>query len=157
MGALFAIGQLTKGGIGSLFFAVIFGALGASVALLRNIFKAKEAYFTRYDGKHTFPIFMHLLYGTVLAGVAYLLFVSQILSNEGTGSLLTSNLFPDFSCEECKGLDLFNKFRKMQPSDLTDAGKMFVWCFIAGYSEKFVTGILDQLQSKVSPSNGDAQ
>lgn len=31
---------------------------------------------------------------------------------------------------------------------MKDVGKLLVWCFVAGYSESFVTGILKQLESR---------
>ena len=41
----------------------------------------------------------------------------------------------------------------MRPAGLKDLGKLLLWCFLAGYYEKFVIGILKQLErSKDGPS-----
>jgi hypothetical protein len=37
---------------------------------------------------------------------------------------------------------------EMAPVSMKDVGKLLVWCFVAGYSEKFVTGILKQLERR---------
>jgi hypothetical protein len=32
--------------------------------------------------------------------------------------------------------------------EVRDFGKLLIWAFVAGYSERFVTGILDTLENK---------
>ena len=93
---------------------------------------------------------MPLLYGGVMAGVTYLLFMSRILTGEDQG-LFTSNLFPRFT-------DMPDPFNMKDYFDMdvrggTDLGKLLVWSFLAGYSEKFVTGILHQLESRTQKGN----
>ena len=90
---------------------------------------------------------MPLLYGTLMAGVAYLLFMSEILSGDGGGGLFTTNIFPNFTKPD-SSTPLVNQFVTMTPDGMRNSGKLLVWCFIAGYSERFVTGILDQLEKK---------
>jgi len=42
---------------------------------------------------------------------------------------------------------------EMRPATIADVGKLMVWCFLAGYSERFVADILGQLERKTSPSS----
>lgn len=37
-----------------------------------------------------------------------------------------------------------------------NTGKLLVWCFLAGYSERFVVGILDQLEKHGKGSSDDS-
>lgn len=37
---------------------------------------------------------------------------------------------------------------RLRPESMQDFGKLLVWCFIAGYSEKFVSGILQTLEER---------
>ncbi len=91
---------------------------------------------------------MPLLYGGLMAGIAYLLFVSGILSGDGGSGLFTSNLFPNFTEPQTKTEQLIRAFLEIRPVSMKDTGKLLVWCFVAGYSERFVTGILKQLERR---------
>jgi len=140
--------------IGSFFFAFFLGCIGGSVALLKRIRKEDSKVI---EGLATYWIatLMPLLYGGVMAGVAYLLFMSGILSGDGGNGLFTSNLFPNFTTPNPETGELlsFKHIAQMRPATLKDFGKLLVWCFLAGYSEKFVIGILKQLErSKESDS-----
>lgn len=92
---------------------------------------------------------MPFLYGGIMAAIAYFLFVSQVLSGQDGAGLLATNLFPDFDHqvividgERLKVRD----WLVLRPSSLDNAGKLVVWCFLAGYSESFVSGILKRLE-----------
>ncbi|MBR9921685.1 MAG: hypothetical protein GYB31_12675 [Bacteroidetes bacterium] len=153
MAGLFIVGALsTRFEVKSFFFCLLFGTLGASVSLLRRVQADKAA------GKRTrLPLLetlMPMLYGTVLAGVVYLLFMSGILSGQEGDGLLTTNLFPDFTklTDAEKELPLLEQFTIIQPLGIKNTGKLFVWCFIGGYSERFVIGLIDQLEQKGSGS-----
>ena len=147
MGLLFLLGSI-KGGIrvGAFFFTIILGALGASVSLLRQILE--QSHFSiGLDGPFkVFTLMMPIMYGTVMAGIAYLLFMSGILSGDGGNGLLTTNLFPNFIHPETKNMTLMEQFRQVTPDGMQNTGKLLVWCFLAGYSESDVTGILGRLE-----------
>ncbi|MCB0283853.1 MAG: hypothetical protein KDF60_14805 [Calditrichaeota bacterium] len=133
--------------IGSFFFAFILGCLGGSVALLKRIHKS-DAKVVEEMATYWVAILMPMLYGGVMSSIAYLLFMSGILSGDGGNGLFTSNLFPNFTSPDPQGGELlsFKQIVQMRPESLKDAGKLMVWCFLAGYSENFVIGILKQLE-----------
>jgi len=91
-----------------------------------------------------------LLYGSLMASVAYLLFMSGILTGEQGQGLFTSNLFPNFTHPVIPTGQLLTvpMILQIRPCSVADVGKLFVWCFLAGYSERFVTGILSTLEQK---------
>jgi hypothetical protein len=100
---------------------------------------------------------MPLLYGGLLGGVAYFLFASGILSGTESSGFLTSNLFPTFTSggvTSDKGAS-FSDFLELRPADLSSAGKLMVWCLIAGYTERFTLGLLDQLAAKGGGKTGE--
>lgn len=145
--------------VGSLAFALIFGAMGASISLVKRMKKPDlnlhEQLLTERFQDHPWDNLigaaMPLLYGTILSGIAYLLFMSGILSGDNGGGLLTTNLFPSFVLKEgCTDPGLIGAFKCTFPGGIDEAAKLLVWCFLAGYSEKFVANILDQLESKTS-------
>lgn len=132
--------------LGVFWFAFLAGVFGASVALLRRVQKGDAA--LAQVTLHSWPAtLMPFLYGGLMAGVTYFLFMSQILSGKDGNGLLATNLFPDFSPIAMDGGRLALKdWLQLRPKDLPDAGKLIVWCFLAGYSESFVSGILLRLQ-----------
>lgn len=83
-----------------------------------------------------------------MAGVGYLLFMSALLSGESNDGLFTSNLFPNFTKVDASETNLIKRFMDIEPASMKDVGKLMVWCFVAGYSESFVTGILKQLERR---------
>lgn len=132
---------------GSFFFGVFLGSLGGSIALLRRV-RSEKAQVTVELAADVISTLMPLLYGGLMAGVAYLLFMSGILSGEGGAGLFTSNLFPNFTTPNIEEDNLIKHFLAMKPASMKDLGKLLVWCFVAGYSERFVTGILKQLERR---------
>jgi hypothetical protein len=99
---------------------------------------------------------MPLLYGGVLASVTYLLFLGCVLTGDGEGGLFTSNLFPEFSGLNCAGSSAaavdsteslnMKSMLQMKPKTIQDFAKLLVWSVLAGYSEKFVDGVLRTLE-----------
>lgn len=133
--------------IGSFFFAFLLGCIGGSVALLKRIRKSDPKVIEDLASDWISTL-MPLLYGGLMASVAYLLFMSGILSGDGGNGLFTSNLFPNFTRPKPEAGELLSvrQIIQMRPETLKDVGKLLVWCFLAGYSERFVIGILKQLE-----------
>ncbi len=133
--------------VGTFFFALFLGSLGGSIGLLRRVRGEKPAIIEELAADMTSTL-MPILYGGLMAGVAYLLFMSALLSGESDDGLFTSNLFPNFTKAKASEANLIKRFMDMEPLSMKDVGKLLVWCFVAGYSESFVTGILKQLESR---------
>ncbi len=191
LGILFGIGLTTSLQIGNFWFAIIMGPLGASVVLMNKIKNGTVKIDSESKGYIVLTL-MPLLYGTIMAGITYLIFMSQILSGDGGGGLITTNIFPNFTdfsdtldtvkaVEISKLIDLIGgsdtisrmelmdtisslqsseekvlnpsessimqKFLHIRPTTMADSGKLLVWCFISGYSENFITGILRNMES----------
>ena len=94
-----------------------------------------------------------------MASVAYLLFMSGILTGEQGQGLFTSNLFPNFTHPVIPTGQLLTvpMILQIRPVSVADVGKLFVWCFLAGYSERFVTGNSQHTGAKRSHRQGLAQ
>jgi len=133
--------------VGSFLFGVFLGSLGGSIALLKRV-RSDKAVVIQELAEDITSTLMPILYGGLMAGVGYLLFMSGILSGEGGSGLFTSNLFPNFTTPENLDEKLIKNFIQIKPETMKDVGKLLVWCFIAGYSERFVTGILKQLEQR---------
>jgi len=147
IGLLFIIGSIDAGiRVGAFFFTIILGALGASVSLLRQVLDHSHFSNGLDNPFKVFTLVIPIMYGTVMAGIAYLLFMSGILSGDGGNGLLTTNLFPNFIHPETADMTLMQQFRQVTPDGMQNTGKLLVWCFLAGYSERFVTGILRRLE-----------
>jgi hypothetical protein len=81
----------------------------------------------------------------ILVAIVFSLLLFYIFSSQ----IITGNLFPEF-----KGLDLpykgtidFLNQVKVQTNE--DAAKLLVWSFIAGYTERFVPNIIQQVKGAV--------
>lgn len=157
----------------------ILGGLGASIALQRRLTK-KNAEELDLLASERIAIDMPVLYGAVMAAVTYGLFMSNLVSGDPDGALLSSNVFPKFVVadlplcsdpkpdrtekldegETLEGVSerdrrkaakkdrgvTWSEFFCLRPATTEDLGKLFVWCFLAGYSESFVTGLLSRLE-----------
>lgn len=128
------------------------GCMGSSIALLKRI-RTDEAVLSE-AGRSVIDTVIPVLYGAILAGLAYALFLSGILSGPTGEGLLTTNLFPTFrfAAEGAEAESLVRSFLRSRPASVPDLGKLLVWCFLAGYSEKFVVGILGQLDARTEPN-----
>lgn len=145
---LFWIGYADNGiETGSFFYAIILGALGASISLMQRIAKSDALIIAQITDDRIFAVLMPVLYGVLMTGIGYLLFMGEILSGDENRGLFSTNLFPNFTHYEGDG-NLIREFLQIKPDGMINAAKLLVWSFIAGYSERFVTGILGQIESR---------
>lgn len=147
----------TKFDIGFFWFAFLGGMFGASLALLRRVQLGNSVLVER-AAMSWYTTLMPFLYGGMMAAVTYFLFISGILSGQDGTGLLATNLFPDFGPPKLPGSNgsevavtakqaAVEEWLVLRPTELSDAGKLMIWCFLGGYSESFVTGILGRLES----------
>jgi hypothetical protein len=130
--------------------AGMLGAFFSALTRLYNIDQTTAALITptvrQLDGIH---LLMYSLVppivGAVAAVVLYVVFVGDFLGSGG--------LFPAMSCKPAEGAkdsgctQLFDVLNDYGPTTAKDYGKILVWAFIAGFSERFVP---DTLQSFVA-------
>ena len=146
---LLLIALLVALGAGSFFFCILLGGIGASISLMRRLYKQEDPGFKGLAFVNS--VLMPVLYGVLMSGIAYLLFMSGILSGDGGGGLISSNLFPNFDHGKVTDkMSLVQQFFVIRPEDIKEAGKLLVWCFITGYSESFITGILKMLEKSTA-------
>lgn len=143
------------GELGSFPFSFFAGCLGGSIALIRRLPKADDSTIEALSYGWVSTL-MPLLYGGFMAAVTYVLFMSGILTGDSGGGLFTSNLFPNFNRPEAEpGALLSVKIvLQLRPNTVEDLGKLLVWCFLSGYSERFVLGILGTLEERGSTKGG---
>jgi hypothetical protein len=142
--------------VGSLWFALLFGMLGASLGLQRRG-RGLPALMLDELASDALAVARPLVYGGLMAGVTYLLFLAGILSGDGGGGMLTSNLFPAFTASGGGEEEILSvkTFVAMRPQSLADFAKLVIWCFLAGWSERFVSGVLGRLGGTVGADDPD--
>jgi len=87
------------------------------------------------------------LLGAIFAVILALMFIA---------GLLKGSVFPDFyvsSAGTTHGLSFFHFTWNTLPKNSEEYAKLLVWAFLAGFAERLVPDSLDQLASKVAPSN----
>jgi len=141
--------------LGSFQFSFFAGSLGSSIALLRRIPSQPDIVLERILQSWSSTL-MPMIVGGFMATVTYLIFMSGILTGDGGGGLFTSNLFPNFTEPTVKEDELLSLpvVLEIRPAKVIDAGKLMVWSFIAGYSEKFIPQILASLERRGTPGAG---
>lgn len=154
--ALTATFALVTSQMGTMFFALLAGALGAEVSIIRRIPALKDADIGALVGSW-WSLLVPLLAGSIMAGVLYLVFMAGILTGDAGGGLFTSNLFPTFlTPPEVKDDPLsLHMVLKIRPASIQDFGKLMAWCFLSGYSERFVPSLLQSLEQRGSGSSKD--
>ena len=149
VGALVVLGLVFTEQLGSFPFSFFAGCLGGSISLLRRLRLESQPVLEELAASWVSSL-MPMLYGGLMAAVAYVLFMSGILTGEGGHGLFTSNLFPNFTqpTEDEHSLLSVPVILQLRPASVQDFGKMLVWCFLSGYSEKFVAGVLQSLEER---------
>jgi len=135
--------------LGGVPFSLACGCLGANLSLFRRLRLESDQRLVYLAQDWNFTL-LPMIYGGIAGGVMYLLFMSGILSYEGGGGLFTSNLFPLFSQPVRPANEplTITTILAIRPKEVSDFGKLLIWAFVSGYSERFVTGILETLESK---------
>ena len=149
VGALVVLGLVFTEHLGSFPFSFFAGCLGGSISLLRRLRLESQPVLEELAASWVSSL-MPMLYGGLMAAVAYVLFMSGILTGDGGHGLFTSNLFPNFTqpAEDEHSLLSVPVILQLRPASVQDFGKMLVWCFLSGYSEKFVAGVLQSLEER---------
>lgn len=118
------------------------GAAGALVSVLQRIHNVADDTFTGLQSLNLWRIVAGFCFafatGAAFALVLYMFFAGELLQGALFPKIVTPALNPD--SPKWLGLDYFLAYTG--PNSPPDAGKLFVWSFIAGFFEKFVPGQL---------------
>lgn len=132
-------------------FICVAGALGAILGYIKDVLKPRgrtDLVLLTFEIEATRRYWLY----RVLAGVLYAI-VFTLLSGSGVfqSSLLKSDLLPDLSGVVKGESGMMKIFMDRLPT--TEYVKLVTWCFIAGYVQPFVPGILDRLTARISQSD----
>lgn len=120
-------------------FTVFFGGLGALISLVKRTPDLTETELLFLTGSR-WIIFTKIIMGSVFGTMIYIMFISGILSSDGEGGFITSNLFPKFTNSNTISLG--------SPVSVKDVGKLIFWSFLSGYSERLAPNILTKISEK---------
>ncbi|MEM8783797.1 MAG: hypothetical protein AAGE65_13210 [Planctomycetota bacterium] len=120
------------------------GALGGFIGIQRRL-KSLEALDLALLTKSWCYVLLSPLVGGILAMLVYVLFIS---------GLIRGPLFPEFThLLDPSAVGLQRLFQSAS-EDFSDYAKLTVWCFLAGYSERFVVNILGVLEGRARQATG---
>lgn len=144
--------------LGSLVFALTIGMIGASISFARRIPSLSEEEESALASSW-WALVTPMLVGLIMGGLLFFIFFSGILTGDGGKGLFTSNLFPNFKAPESSddGILAMDAVLQIRPESVQDFGKLLVWCFLAGHSEKFVPSILKNLENRGGTKGGGKQ
>jgi hypothetical protein len=131
--------------------AVLFvGFVGGFVGLQRRL-KTLPAEDLTLLANSWVSIALSPIAGAILAELVYLLFISGLLAGNMFPAFVKDSL-PDNQSGSIQGLKAI--FEVHCPS-ASDYAKVFFWSFVAGFSEKFATNIINQFESPRSAREED--
>jgi hypothetical protein len=126
----------------------LLGILGAFFSALTRLYKVDEAGVAlisptveHLGGRYLLMYsFVPPVIGAIAAVVLYLIFIAK---------LVNGGLFPDISCVSGKTCETIQEMmHNYLPTAPQDYGKVLVWSFIAGFSERLVPDLLRSLVAK---------
>jgi hypothetical protein len=122
------------------------GVLGGFVSIQQRLYKIGDEELSLLSASW-FQISLIPIYGGLFALVLYVILLSGIISGK---------FFPQFSTPSLTGpvtKDYFiSFFRDTYPASGEDLAKLILWCFIAGFSERFVPQIINDVALGVNPN-----
>lgn len=115
------------------------GIVGGFISLQRRLKEFGEEDLKLLAGSWIYVLLSPLV-GGLLAMLLYVIFLSD---------LVTGELFPTFVSDgkDREGIELLFYVKS---DNLGDYAKLVVWCFVAGFSEKFVTNIVSHFETTSS-------
>jgi len=140
--------------MGTMIFALLIGGMGACISFFLRMPKLGEAELG-FIVTSWWTLIVPALVGTIMGGFIYIVFFAGILTGDGGNGLFTSNLFPLFTEPNiAEGETLTMRMAlAIRPISVQDLGKLLVWCFLAGYSERLVPNILQGLEDRGASSS----
>ncbi len=148
VGAFMIGGLLTWNGLikvgATNWMVMLCGAIGGFISVQRRLKKLAQEDLILLARSWVYVLLSPLV-GGILASLLFFLFIS---------GLLDGDLFPNFTNAggESEAIGLLSLFAVYGES-YTDYAKLIFWCFLAGFSETFVTNIISRFESSEDQSN----
>lgn len=124
------------------------GFVGGFVSSLTRVYQFKKLFpkiaYDELKKIHSFKVIVFSLIPPLIGGIA-----AVVLYGIFASGMLEGNLFPRFGYEDKTMIkdNFLQIVSNWKPVEATDYIKSIVWGFIAGFSERFVPGILDGFTS----------
>jgi len=126
-------------------FAVFFcGAVGAVVNNYFRLAKISESNVNLDSALANPAVTIQMWVSPLLSGILGFVVFGLFLSG-----IIQGPLFPKFSALDGGYANLSNFLGSVAPEKNLDVAKALVWAFIAGFSERFIPGVLDAIVEKV--------
>ena len=128
---------------------LLFGALGAFISLQRRLKDFSEEDLTLFRESIAYTLLAPVA-GAVMAGILYLLLISGLLGGQ---------LFPEINADTpaANSASGITKLFQAEAKGAVDYAKLLFWCFVAGFSERFVTDIIGRFSDQASNSLPNGQ
>ena len=127
------------------------GALGGIINSYYRLLKFNRSMNEKYESRDMravrFQTYLSPLIGITFALVLYLAILSN-LTTELFGAGTLRGLFPEFSKTPYTSLFDFLNSTKVRPVTNGDAALVLFWAFVAGFSERFVPNMINNLISE---------
>lgn len=118
---------------------------GAGGGVISTYFRLKDVAPTQIEPHEILQIYISPVIAGLLGWICYAFFLTQMLQGP---------LFPKFvELDKVRYENLTSVFLIVPQSPL-DAAKALLWAFVAGFSEKLIPNILDQLGQRVETDSG---
>jgi hypothetical protein len=121
------------------------GCVGAVVANYQRLTKLSLEKEKMSDEISNFMVTIQLYVSPLIGGVLALVLWAAFFSG-----LVQGDFFPRIDGTDAHYNNFHDLMAKTGPCGFKDAMKGVFWCFLAGYSERFVPNILDHLADKAS-------
>jgi hypothetical protein len=146
--------------LSAIFLSIYAGILGATISIARRVKEATDVPLSDTDPVIRLSTIVNGNVGiqlSMIMGGAFALVLFFVFVSGAAGRIFVDDLIPHFqstcaSAGKCE--NTLQTFLGLIPDTAKDLGKLLVWCFIAGFAEKFVPDILDKLASTERNNRG---
>lgn len=115
------------------------GALGGLLSCFRHFRLIPTKKNGSFEYSYSIQVYLCPLIGGVFGLVAYVIFTTGIIQGD---------FFPKFNGLDNGHISLKDTFHSTLPVNTKDVAKTLLWTFLAGFSERFVPTILDNVAEK---------
>jgi hypothetical protein len=126
---------------------IMSGILGGFVSIQQRIRKIPDPELQLLS-KSWYQILLIPIYGGIFSLILYVIFLSGLLG----GQFFPSFDFPDIPATGIDSEYLRDFLTYTYPSTGPDLAKLIFWCFVAGFSERFVPQIISNISTRMNKS-----